>query len=490
MLHRMLVMTALLLLPSAAFASVQINEIAWMGTPISTANEWIELHNTDANEVSLSGWKIVSPTSKLSITLKGTIAPDGYYLIERTDDDTVSGIPADLIATFSLLNDGMTLQLVDATGTTIDEVVGGTSWKNIGGDVTTKDTPQRTASGWVTATPTPRAPTVATADTPTTDTSGASDTIDPMATSSSGTMSDITVDKSQSSSSSSANSQAVAAKKVVTRESYRITVHSSERIYKDIPTTLRASVTGLHDEPLPGATIIWNLGDGTTASGAEVVHSYHFSGTYPVVVTASYAGLSANIRAKAVVIAQDVHIANALPGIDGFVSIVSPVDIDLSGWSLRDGATSFVFPPQTELIGKVPTLFPNNITGMYVQQTLALHRSDGHLMSAVENSMDQELSRTDYPSENLSLARSATLPPVLTKPATTTATSFGDWALANAEKTSRFPVWGYWVLAAFFVAATGTIVILSSAFDPKHDADSEAAKYTYIELDSNLEDIT
>jgi hypothetical protein len=232
------------------------------------------------------------------------------------------------------------------------------------------------------------------------------------------------------------------------------------------------------------------LGDGTTATGKEVSHVYHFSGIYPVVVTASYNGLTTKVRARAQVIAQDVHITTALPGTDGYISIVSPVDIDLSGWSLRDGGTSFIFPPQTQLFGKVPATFPNAITGMYVQQTLALFRSDGRLMSAVENLSDADVAAVEYPAETLSLARSATQPPVLRNAPTTTATSLSAWAMASAAGSTKFPNWGYWVLAAFFVAATGLIIVLSSAFNPKREVDAEVEKYTYIELDSNLEDIT
>jgi PKD repeat protein len=485
-------MSVFFLLPTAAFASVQISEIAWMGFQTSTANEWIELHNTGSDEVALSGWKIVSVPAKLSIALKGTIAPDAYYLIERTDDDSVSGIPADLIGSFSLLNDGMTLDLVDAGGVVQDEVIGGSGWKNIGGDAKTFDTPQRTPSGWVTAVPTPRAPKTATersGSNTQTQSDESTPAIDTTATNTPSTVEDIAI-VSQSSQGGGSSGSASTEKKTVTRDGYRIVVHASARIYKDIPTTLHAVVTGLHDEPLPNANVTWNFGDGTTATGTEVVHSYRFAGTYSVIVNAQYAGITATTHTRAVVVTQDVHITTALPGMDGYVSVVSPVDIDLSGWSLRDGNLLFTFPPQTQLFGKVPATFPNAVTGMYVQQTLALFRPDGRLMSAVEKDDEASLTSESYSGETLALARSATQPPVLTKVATTTATSLGAWQMANVSNGFHVPTWGYWVIAAFFVAAAGTIVVLSSAFDPKLDADSEAAKYTYIELDSNLEDIT
>lgn len=456
-----------------------------MGTSAGSSNEWIELHNTGNSDVTLSGWKIVSVPAKISIALTGSIAADGYYLIERSNDNVIPEIPADLIASFStgLSNDGMTLNLLDASGAVVDEVIGGVSWKNIGGSVSSKETAQRSTSGWVTAAGTPGAPTPSSVSD---NTSGDNTTpvIESSATNTPDNVQDITVSGTSSGSASATN------KTTVTRESYRIVVHSNERIYKDIPTALRASVSGLHDEMLPDAVVTWNFGDGAVATGTAVTHTYRFPGTYPVIVTAAYKGLSTQVRARAQVIAQDVHIVTALPGIDGYVSIISPVDIDISGWTLRDGNVSFAFPPQTQLFGKVAATFPNAITGMYVQQTLALFRADGRLMSAVGSDDEAELVVDSYPSAQLALARSALQPPVLGKAATTTATSLGDWSMSSVTKGFRFPVWGYWVLAAFFVGAAGLIIALSKGFNPNREVDAEAEKYTFIELDSNLEDIT
>lgn len=485
MLRRMLAMSVLFLLPSVCFAAVEINEIAWMGTAAGSANEWIELHNTGTTDIDLSGWKVVSVPAKIAIPLKGAIAPDGYYLIERSNDNVIPEIPADLIASFStgLSNDGMTLDLLDASGAVVDDVVGGVSWKNIGGSLSTKETAQRTPTGWITAPGTPGAPNASATQVGDTNGDTSTPTLETSASNTPNTVQDITVDTHTSSGSSPTNKTAV-----VRRDAYRIVVHSNERIYKDIPTTLSAQVTGLSDEALPNATVVWNLGDGTVATGTSIAHTYRFPGTYPVIVNAAYAGLSAQVRAKAVVLAQEVHIVNALPGSDGYVSIVSPVDIDLSGWSLRDGGVSFTFPPQTQLFGKVPVTFANAVTGMYVQQTLALFRSDGRLMSAVGEG-DEAAPTEAYIPNQLSLARSATQPPVLVPPATSTATSLGSWSFATAGGL-RFPTWGYWVLAAFFVGAAGLIIVLSKGFTPDREVAEEAEKYTFIELDSNLEDIT
>lgn len=86
---------------------VTINEVAWMGTVASAADEWIELYNNTTSTVDISNWKLISSdpdgtniTFSTSTAATTTIPAQGYYLIERTDDGAVSDIPADLTTTF------------------------------------------------------------------------------------------------------------------------------------------------------------------------------------------------------------------------------------------------------------------------------------------------------------------------------------------------------------------------------------------------------
>ncbi len=107
---------------------VVINEIAWAGTSAETAqDEWIELYNRSSQPISLAGWILQSLTDgKPYINLSGTIAANGFYLIERTDDNTVADVTADLAtsfgagAGFGLLDTGEVLSLAFGS-TTIDQ---------------------------------------------------------------------------------------------------------------------------------------------------------------------------------------------------------------------------------------------------------------------------------------------------------------------------------------------------------------------------------
>ena len=136
----------LALIPCVCGAQVSINEISWMGTSVSSNDEWVELYNNSSSNVDLSDWTLewsLESSSPKIVELDGSLAAGGYYLLERTDDSTVPGVLADLIYTGALSNIGKKLYLRSPAGTvqTLDFLTG---WP--AGDNGTKDTMQWTGS--------------------------------------------------------------------------------------------------------------------------------------------------------------------------------------------------------------------------------------------------------------------------------------------------------------------------------------------------------
>jgi len=112
---------------------VVINEIAWMGTKANSSDEWIELYNNTNQAISLGGWGLYEAGGETLIEpLTGIIDAKSYYLIERTDDTTVSDIAASQIPSgwggSGLKNGGEHLQLLDQNSTIIDEVNCSNGW--------------------------------------------------------------------------------------------------------------------------------------------------------------------------------------------------------------------------------------------------------------------------------------------------------------------------------------------------------------------------
>ena len=116
-------------------SDVLINEIAWMGTKTSYNDEWIELYNNTNSPINLEGWALKG------VALTGTIKASGFYLLERTDDNSVPDIPADQIYTGALNNKCETLELYDSSGKLIDSVICQDGW--LAGDNSTKQTMER-----------------------------------------------------------------------------------------------------------------------------------------------------------------------------------------------------------------------------------------------------------------------------------------------------------------------------------------------------------
>lgn len=108
--------------------TVVINEVMWMGSNGHTSDEWIELRNTTANIIDLTGWKIDGAGEGAdSITLSGTVSANGFFLLSNypTNDGSSAindSITADQDTTsLGLDNDGEQLTLRNGSNNMIDQ---------------------------------------------------------------------------------------------------------------------------------------------------------------------------------------------------------------------------------------------------------------------------------------------------------------------------------------------------------------------------------
>jgi len=130
---------------------VVINEIAWMGTNNSVNDEWLELYNNTENPINLDGWQLVSQDGTPKINLSGTVPANGFYLLERTNDDTVPGISADKIYAGALSDSGENLKLYDNLNNLIDQVNCSTGWFAGLGKPEYKTMERKTDNNWQTS---------------------------------------------------------------------------------------------------------------------------------------------------------------------------------------------------------------------------------------------------------------------------------------------------------------------------------------------------
>lgn len=122
---------------------VVINEISWMGTSESSNDEWIELKNITEEDIPLSGWQLLDKGRQIKVIFTGQdiIPAQGFYLLERTDDNSVSDITADNIYTGSLNDSNEALYLFNSGCQIEDEAIANPDWQ--AGDKEEKKTMER-----------------------------------------------------------------------------------------------------------------------------------------------------------------------------------------------------------------------------------------------------------------------------------------------------------------------------------------------------------
>jgi len=105
-----------------------INEVAWMGTANSASDEWIELKNISSGAVDLTGWQLIDKGEQIKVVFNKNISAGGFYLLERTDDNTLPTVTADFVYSGILSNTDEGLRLFDQNCNLIDEVWANPNW--------------------------------------------------------------------------------------------------------------------------------------------------------------------------------------------------------------------------------------------------------------------------------------------------------------------------------------------------------------------------
>lgn len=110
-------------------ATVVINELFWMGSSASSADEWVELRNTTDTPIDISHWSLTKKSSgqevaMLELPANASIAAGGFFLISNyanTSSSTTLGSLAGFITTdVALSNSALQIKLYDTNHQLID----------------------------------------------------------------------------------------------------------------------------------------------------------------------------------------------------------------------------------------------------------------------------------------------------------------------------------------------------------------------------------
>lgn len=113
---------------AVATPTIILNELMWMGSSLSSSDEWIELYNPSSATVDLAGWTLTKWASGVDTDMltipAGTIPASGYFVIANYPADHANSRLAeepDLVDnTLSLSNSALRIALFDAEGAFVD----------------------------------------------------------------------------------------------------------------------------------------------------------------------------------------------------------------------------------------------------------------------------------------------------------------------------------------------------------------------------------
>lgn len=139
------------LMNSGQAISLNISEIAWMGTEEGAQYEWLEIANTNSTngnandtnkEVAIGGWSVVDKDEQIQFVFpKNTRVPAGGFLLLARGVDRVGGVKVDYRYTGNLKNEDEGLRLFNADCEVMDEAFASPKWP--AGDAKSKKTMER-----------------------------------------------------------------------------------------------------------------------------------------------------------------------------------------------------------------------------------------------------------------------------------------------------------------------------------------------------------
>lgn len=380
-----------LLCPVSVFAEIRINEIAWMGTLLSANEEWVELVNTGDESISLDNWRLYALDGSPAVTLSGTIEAQGFFLLERTDDDTVPDITADQIYTGALGNEGESLVLVNHENTTIDSVNQSSGWT--AGDNVTKYTMQYSNGNWITASGTPRA---TNSDQ---DTDNEEEEEENNNENNNGTTNNT---QNNQGSTTQTKKKVYDEEEKITHE-FALQLQQPAVVVAGVPARFSLGVfkdgvrqiRGIHS---------WSFGDGTftqnqdrySRQDLDFFHTYEYPGTYIAVFEYRTSGLKKDPdirhRITVQVTEHQVIISDRIPGKYIELHNLTSDEIDIGSWQLLTQNQAFIIPPLTIIPPKTKVRFAQKNVPLPLDMHTRLVLPDGSFITEAHDESQKNTS--------------------------------------------------------------------------------------------------
>jgi hypothetical protein len=359
---KIIVCLLFILMPIIGHTQVVINEIMYNSPGADI--DWVEIYNSGQESIDLTGWKLsensISHNSLVLVQGNEPLAAGDYAIIVTTSgistflSDNPSFTRIVLRGSFNLPNSNKnTLTLKNASGDVQgDPVDYDVSTQGASGD---GNSLQHQADGsWLAALPTPGSSNATIVYVPPTEASTTDQTVSTTTSTTETTSTQTSGNGTISTHSSQAD--------LTNTEAKTPGVGAGRERYTTIDTPV-AFEAWVKDASISTGGYFWSFGDGSTASGARVSHSYQFPGLYNVVLNANFNGKEAVSRTTVKVTNSEIKIKQ-IDQLAGYIELEnnSTIETNLFGWNLTCDNNSFIFPRDTIIVAKNNLKIPIALT--------------------------------------------------------------------------------------------------------------------------------
>src|SRR3989338_353649 len=221
-----------------------------------------------------------------------------------------------------------------------------------------------------------------------------------------------------------------------------------------------------------GARFAWNFGDGTTASGEIVFHTFQYPGRYAVVLTATKGGEKATSRFTVTAEEAAVELSVLL---DGSVSLLNngKNDADLSQWIVHSPIKDFSLPEDSHILAGQTMRISSGTLGFHAAAGVELRYPSGALANNASAAAHPE---TPPPPPAESKAAIATDAPARVMQAVDSSEEEGELVteIAHGATSSQLAAagsasgsWKWWGAAALIATLGGAAAVLARRYTRK-----------------------
>ncbi len=448
-------------MPAGTSAQIVITEIMY-DTPGADSNkEWVEIRNMGTETVDLTDWKFFEANTNHALTIfrgSSNLASGAYAIIAQKAEAFLSEWPSASVplfdSSFSLGNEGEDLGINLPDGSTASSITY-TSGPGAMGD---GNSLQIINGVWKAGAPTP----------------GKDNTSEPFPPSENN---EEVYSTPATTPTAPGESKSSSPKPSPSPGSFSVDGGSDLTLNMGVDHEFKAESKNL---PASSVRYVWSMGNGATKEGPRIVYRYDYEGEYVMTLTSQSGDQKAEDRF--VVRVEPVSIFISEIRADAVILKNDGKEIDVSGWSLRDGAHTFIFPPHTIVLSGKTLPIPGTLSGVS-GSSITFHFPNGSIVpppailaptpeSGSENppkseeSVSKEIILAKAPSEEKSLPDEE---PVSLE------SSLAASPIEAGEEGGK--VW-YWILGLIGVVALGAGAVFMLR---QKEEGSEADSYTIIE---------